>query len=149
MVLIASATAAGMIQTVSKTVLGRARPSTGVGNGAFDLFNGTPDYHSFPSGHTVLAVVTAHTLAKQTRNPWLKGGIYVVGAITPLSRLWTEAHWLSDVGLSVAISIVVVDTVDRFFSDKTGNSYHRAEHPKTISWRPIVVPGRLGFVATF
>ncbi|WP_368671737.1 phosphatase PAP2 family protein [Lewinella sp. W8] len=149
MVLIASATAAGLIQTVSKTVLGRARPSTGVGNSDFDFFNGTPDYHSFPSGHTVLAVVTAHALAKQTRNPWLKGGIYAVGAITPLSRLWTEAHWLSDVGLSVAISVVVVNTVDRFFTERTGSEYQRPERLRAFNWRPIITPGRLGVGASF
>jgi len=28
------------------------------------------------------------SLAKQFSNPWVKAGIYMIGAITPLSRVW-------------------------------------------------------------
>ncbi len=131
--LIASATTAGLIQTVSKSALGRARPSAGVGNSEFDFFNGTPNYHSFPSGHAILAFTTAHALAKQTRSPWLKAGIYTLGSITPISRLWTNAHWISDIGLSVAISVVAVDSVYNYL--KRRGDYGTANKTTGIQWR--------------
>lgn len=143
--LIASATAAGLIQTVSKNTFGRARPSTGVGNSEFDFFNGTPDYHSFPSGHTILAFTTAHVLAKQVRSPYLKVGIYGLGLVTPVSRLWTNAHWLSDVGLSLAISVVTADSVFRFIK---GKDTYKVKTPK-ISWKLKAGPSTLGLVGRF
>lgn len=145
--LIASATTAGLIQTVSKTAVGRARPSTGVGNSEFDFFNSTPDYHSFPSGHAILAFTTAHALAKQSRNPWVKAGIYTLGSITPVSRLWTNAHWLSDIGLSLAISIVSVDSVYNFL--KRTNDYGQNGKREGISWRVQAGFGSVGLVGQF
>ena len=143
--LIASATAAGLIQTVSKNTFGRARPSTGVGHSEFDFFNGTPDYHSFPSGHTILAFTTAHVLALQTENPYLKVGIYGLGLITPVSRLWTNAHWISDVGLSLAISVVTANSVARFMDGK--KTYNK--RPPRVSWRLKAGPSNLGLVGVF
>ena len=145
--LIASATTAGLLQTVSKTVVGRARPSTGLGNSTFDLFNGTPDYHSFPSGHAILAFTTAHALAKQTRSPWLKAGIYTLGSITPLSRLWTDAHWLSDIGLSLAISVVAVDSVYNYLQQRKGAPSLRKHN--SISWKVKANWNGVGLVGTF
>lgn len=142
--LIASATTAGLIQSVSKTVVGRARPSTGVGNSDFDFFNGTPDYHSFPSGHAILAFTTAHALARSVHNPWLKVGIYSLGAVTPVSRLWTNAHWLSDIGLSLAISIISVDSVYNYL--QASGDY---DHQPRISWRLQAGPSSVGLVGTF
>lgn len=145
--LITAATASGLIQTFSKTVAGRARPSTNVGNTTFDPFNSTPDYHSFPSGHTVLAVTTMYAIGKQIKNPWLKGGAYALGMITPISRLWSNAHWMSDVGLSAVISIVIVDTVEKFLGN-TG-SYNTATREKAISWQIYGKGTQLGFTGTF
>lgn len=145
--LIASATTAGLIQTVSKTAVGRARPSTGVGNSEFDFWNGTPDYHSFPSGHAILAFTTAHALAKQTRSPWLKFGIYAVGSITPVSRLWTNAHWLSDVGLSLAISVIAVDSVYNYLENS--GDYGNSRKNRAISWRLKAGANNVGLVGTF
>jgi membrane-associated phospholipid phosphatase len=145
--LIASATTAGFIQSVSKTVIGRARPSTGVGNSDFDFFNGTPDYHSFPSGHAILAFTTAHALARSVHNPWLKVGIYSLGAVTPVSRLWTNAHWLSDIGLSLAISIISVDSVFNYL-ERSGDYEQKGLTPG-ISWRLNGGPSSVGLVGTF
>lgn len=130
-VLIASATAAGLIQSLSKNTFGRARPSTNVGNGVFDFFNGTPDYHSFPSGHAILAFTTAHVLALQTKKPLLKVGIYALGLVTPASRLWHNAHWLSDVGLSLVISVVTANSINRYIM---GKKTYQAGTPQ-IKWQ--------------
>lgn len=56
----------------------------------------------------------AHSIAKQFDNIYTKIGIYSVASIIPISRLVADAHWLSDVALGTAISIIVVDSVDKF-----------------------------------
>lgn len=146
---IASATSAGLLQTANKNIFGRARPSTGTGNLDFDLFNGTPDYHSFPSGHTMLAFTTAHALAKQTKNPWLKAGIYSVGMITPVSRLWENAHWLSDVALSLALSVIVVDSAYNYLGLNAKDDYTLAYKRNKIKWNLRPSLNGVGLVGRF
>lgn len=146
--LISAASAAGLLQTISKTVVGRARPMTGEGNASFDPFSAEAGYHSFPSGHTILAVTTAYAIGKQFENPFIKGGIYALGMITPLSRLWSGAHWLTDVGLGVAISILVVDAIDNYLN--TERDYGLEDPTKTkISWDLNLGPGGIGIRGSF
>lgn len=146
--LISAASAAGLLQTISKTVTGRARPSTGVGSTSFDPFSSEAGYHSFPSGHTILAVTTAYAIGKQFKNPYLKAGIYALGMVTPVSRLWAGAHWLSDVGLSVAISILVVDVIDDYLN--TERNYGPQDPTKTkITWDLNLGAGGIGIRGSF
>ena len=142
--IIASAATSGIIQSLSKTAVGRARPMSGNRN-EFKPFEGTPGYHSFPSGHAILSFSMAHAIAKQFDNFWAKAGIYTVGSIAPISRLWADSHWLSDVGLGAAISIVVVDGVDNFMKKKNAYNYSK---PKHISWQLKAGYGTLGVVGT-
>lgn len=142
--LISSATAAGLIQSVSKTVVGRARPSAFEGSRSFKLFSPEPNFHSFPSGHTILAFTTAYAIGKQFKNPWVKAGIYTVGMLTPSSRLWRNAHWPTDVALSVAISIVVVDSIDKFL----GRTYDKGR-PHAISWKVAPRTNGIGLTGIF
>jgi hypothetical protein len=67
--------------------------------------------------------------------------------ITPVSRLWTNEHWLSDVGLSVAISVVVVDTVEKFLDNTRDYDNHSSR--KAISWKISSGPNQLGLIGTF
>ncbi len=144
--LIASATAAGFIQSVSKTVVGRARPGTLEGRSTFKPFNKEGAFHSFPSGHSVLSFTTAHAIARQFDNWWVKGGIYTVGLISPISRLSSGAHWLTDVTLGVLLSVVIVDSIDNYM--KANNKYN-LEKKRKISWKMNLGPGRIGLVGTF
>ncbi|MCH4553230.1 phosphatase PAP2 family protein [Aestuariibaculum lutulentum] len=143
--IIGSAVTSGIIQTLSKNIIGRARPTDGDRND-FDMFSKEAGYHSFPSGHTILSVSMAHAIAKQFENIWVKAGIYAVGSIAPISRLWAGAHWLSDVGLGYAIAIVTVDGVDNFMKKKGAYSYAQ---PNKISWQFKAGYGTLGIVGTF
>ena len=143
--IIASAVTSGIIQSISKTAVGRARPMSG-NRDDFKPFDGTAGYHSFPSGHAILSFSMAHSIAKQFDNFWVKAGIYTVGSIAPISRLWADAHWLSDVGLGIAISIVVVDGVDNFMKKKNAYNYSK---PKQINWQLKAGYGTIGFVGTF
>jgi len=112
--LVASASSAGLLQQLTKSLVGRARPESGNGKDTFDPFNSNRSYHSFPSGHAMLAFTNAYAIAKQFKNPWIKAGIYTVGAIPGISRLWEDQHWFSDVALGIAISIFTVESIDRY-----------------------------------
>jgi len=145
--LISSASAAGIIQSVSKTLVGRARPSAGEGKLSFHPISNEASYHSFPSGHAILSFTTAYAIGKQINNPYLKYAIYGVGMITPVSRLWTGAHWLTDVGLGVAISVVVVDSIDKYLKKE-----YLKEGPlqeKAIKWQFKAGFNQLGIVGQF
>ncbi|RPD96652.1 phosphatase PAP2 family protein [Aureibaculum marinum] len=143
--IITSAAASGILQSFSKNIAGRARPSNGDHND-FKPFNGNAGFHSFPSGHAMLSFSMAHAVAKQFDNFWVKAGIYGVGSIVPISRLWANAHWVSDVGLGMVISIVFVDGVDNFMNKK---NYYPSNKQTKISWKLKAGLGTIGVVGTF
>ena len=144
--LVASATAAGFIQSLSKTIIGRARPLTFEGKGSFEPFSSEGAYHSFPSGHAILAFTTAHAIARQFDSWWVKAPIYLLGSIAPASRLWAGSHWLTDVAVGMALSIVVVDSIDNYLKE---NNKYDLKKKKKVSWRLNVGANRLGLVGTF
>lgn len=63
--------------------------------------------HSFPSGHTATSFMTATMLHKEYgwRSPWFSIGGYTVAAVTGVSRILNNAHWMSDVVAGAAIGI--------------------------------------------
>jgi len=144
--MISAASASGIIQSISKTVVGRARPSTEEGKNSFDPFSSDGAYHSFPSGHTILSFTTMYALSKQFENPFVKAGLMGVGLISPVSRLWSGAHWLTDVGLSLALSVAVVDSIDNYLNNE--REYGNPDK-KGITWKMHVGLGRVGLVGTF
>lgn len=145
--LIASASAAGLLQQITKTAVGRARPSSGQSKDTFDPFSSNKDYHSFPSGHTILAFTNAYAIAKQFKSPWVKGGIYAVGLVPGVSRLWENKHWFSDVALGVAISILTVEAIDRYLDSRYDEKYNSGA--KKVSWNLNFAPGQVGVVMNF
>ncbi len=145
--LIASATAGGLLQTLSKTAVGRARPLTGEGSLSFRFWSSGAGYHSFPSGHAILSFTTAHAFAKQFDNLFVKGGIYALGLVTPVSRLWEGAHWLTDVTLGLALSVVIVDSVDNYLK-KDDRYVHGAKKHK-IRWNLRLGASQIGVVGRF
>ncbi|RMB57617.1 phosphatase PAP2 family protein [Dokdonia sinensis] len=145
--MISSATAAGFLQTVLKASVGRSRPQNGQGKFDFKPFSGQAGWRSFPSGHTILAFTAAYSIAKQFDNPWVKAGIYAVGLISPLSRVWDGAHYLTDVALSMAISIATVDAIDNYLNKN--NLYPDGRKKPGISWNLHLGLGRVGIVGSF
>src|SRR5690606_27309631 len=147
--LISSASAGGLLQQVSKRIVGRARPRTGVGHATFDpmhldrVFN----YDSFPSGHAMLAFSNAFAIAKQFKSPWIKGGLYVIGAVPGMVRVLDEFHWISDVAFSMALSVFIVESIDRYLDSKYDEKYNA--RPKDVSWNLSFGPNRLGVSVNF
>jgi len=122
--LISSATATGFFQQLTKSATGRARPEAGLGKNFFKPFGGSSSFRSFPSGHAVLTFTNAHVIAKQFDNPWVKAGIYTVGVVPGLSRIYGENHWASDVFLSWALSYFMVEAIDLYLDRKYATKYN-------------------------
>ncbi|MGB1210753.1 MAG: phosphatase PAP2 family protein [Lacinutrix venerupis] len=146
--IISSSFTSGVIQSLGKTVFGRARPNSGLKSNEFRLWSNEAELHSFPSGHTVLSVTMAHSIAKQFNNTWSKVGVYTLGAVAPISRLFVGAHWLTDVVLGTALSIAVVDSVDKFLFNSNEYKYDNVKK-KNIAWNISFTGNQIGIVGTF
>lgn len=146
--LISSASTAGLLQQIVKSAVGRARPLAELGNATFNpLWANDKKFHSFPSGHSILAMTNAHAIAKQFKNIWVKSGIYTLGAIPSISRIWEGKHWLSDIVLSVAISIFTVESIDRYLDKQYDEKYNNSS--KNLSWNITFGPRQVGLVVQF
>ncbi|NIJ44510.1 membrane-associated phospholipid phosphatase [Wenyingzhuangia heitensis] len=111
-----SVLAAGSLQTIIKVIAGRARPRVGNYN-TLDPFTLDKQYHAFPSGHSIVSMVFVHSIARQIDNTWIKVGLYSAGAIVPISRVWAESHWLSDVALGTTLGILTVNYLDNYLTE--------------------------------
>ena len=108
--LITSVTSSGLIQTALKDLVGRARPAAGKGPYHFKPFSGAA-YHSFPSGHSMLALASAYVLAHQIDFMPLRIIVFAIPVVTAWSRIYDGAHYLSDIVLGSALGIAFAEAV--------------------------------------
>lgn len=84
--------------------------------------------NSFPSGHTATAFMTATMLHKEYgwKSPWFSIGGYTAAAVTGVSRIMNNRHWMSDVVAGAALGIGAVELgyflTDLIFKEKGLNS---------------------------
>lgn len=66
------------------------------------------DSHSFPSGHTATAFMTATMLSKEYGHlsPWVSVGAYSLATTTGLMRVANNKHWISDVMVGAGFGII-------------------------------------------
>jgi PAP2 superfamily len=104
----------GIITTVLKAGLGRARPYTG--KGAYDFFNFSlkNDYISLPSGHAAVAFAISSVLAAKIKNTYASIALYSLAGLTMYQRIYTDNHWFSDTFLGAAISTVIGNAIVKF-----------------------------------
>lgn len=95
-----------LLVSVLKPVVGRTRPGNGTNNLNFHPFSREAKFHSFPSGHSAIAFTLSFVLAKRINNKPLKIFFYTLAASTAFCRLYSNAHWLSDVYLGGTIAWV-------------------------------------------
>lgn len=112
---IASVSTSGLLQSIAKEAVGRARPQVDRSPFDFKPFSGDAAYHSFPSGHTMLSVATSWILARQVNFVPLKVVFFALPVITGASRVYVGAHWLSDILLGSALGIACAESVLRIY----------------------------------
>lgn len=91
-------------------------------------------YNSFPSGHTATAFMSATLLYKEYgwKYPLVSIGGYTAAAVTGVSRIMNNKHWMTDVVAGAAIGIGSVHLgywlSDKIFKNKgLSESYRRPE----------------------
>lgn len=101
--------------------------------------------HSFPSGHTATAFMTATMLSKEYGhiNPWIGIGAYSIATTTGLMRMANNKHWLSDVLTGAGIGIISTELgyylADLLFKEKgirlsdQSASFDRWDKPTFVS----------------
>jgi hypothetical protein len=102
---------AGIITTVLKVGMGRARPYTG--DGAFDFFNFklNNDFLSFPSGHSTTAFAVSSVLAAKINNVYASIALYGLAGLTMYQRIYSDNHWFSDTFAGAVISTVIGNAI--------------------------------------
>lgn len=139
LMVIASVTTSGLVQTAAKEIVGRARPGSQLGHLAFDPFSNDAGFHSFPSGHTMLSVATSWVLARQVKSVPLKVVFFALPVITGGSRVYVGAHWLSDVLLGSALGIACAESVLRLYPAIKANRAYSVSVVPTGTGASIVV----------
>jgi len=75
-----------------KRMVGRARPTEGLGNHDFQPFTNEDGFQSFPSRHATVMWAAVTPYAKEFGMPWLYG----LAAVTTFARPASREHWVSD-----------------------------------------------------
>ncbi|WP_257669879.1 phosphatase PAP2 family protein [Parapedobacter tibetensis] len=137
----------GLVQTGMKSIAGRARPATEVGPWRFDPFSSEAAYHSFPSGHIQIALVSAMVLARRVENPVLKVIFYSTAGVTAVGRMYSDSHWLSDLAFGAAISWFCTDAVLKRMG--TNKYTHPWKKKQSVVWNFVPSPQGIAIVGKF
>jgi membrane-associated phospholipid phosphatase len=87
----------GVISTLLKYTLGRARPSEHQGAFHFDPLTRNGEENSFPSGHATQAFTLAAVLSSHYHSKWVRIPVYSFAGLVGLARMNKNRHWTSDV----------------------------------------------------
>jgi membrane-associated phospholipid phosphatase len=135
---------AGLLEMGLKPLMGRARPSKEEGNYKLNFFNREAGYHSFPSGHASMAFTISFVLAKRSESIPAKIFFYSLAGSTVVCRLYSDAHWISDIAFGGVIAWYCSEAaIDRL----TVNRYRRKN--KNTKWELTPYPGGLTLRAKF
>ena len=116
----------GIIQVPSRIIFGRARPYSGKGNASFKFLKGIEqDRASFISGHAAVAFGISNILAHQIDHPAATIGLFGLAALTPLSRLYKDRHWFSDIVIGTALGLTISNSIINFnnYNKDTKNNF--------------------------
>jgi membrane-associated phospholipid phosphatase len=130
---------------VIKAVVGRQRPSVLPRNASsYQLGRGlrADIYRSFPSGHTTSAFAAAAAVSSETARFW-PGTRWVIGpilytgaALTGVSRMYNNRHWMSDVLVGAGVGTFAGLKVLRYQHSHPGNRIDRWLLKGTLSPAP-------------
>jgi len=125
-----------------KFIVGRARPRADKGAYHFDFFS--VNNSSFPSGETGQAFTVASVVASHYDDLAVKIASYGIAGLVGMSRMYEDAHWLSDAAAGAAIGTAVGVAIVRF------NEKRRANPDKKTDWfvAPFFARGSGGLALT-
>jgi membrane-associated phospholipid phosphatase len=134
------------VATVVKGVVGRQRPSVlprNSGSYSFGRGFGQGDkFRSFPSGHSTSAFAAAAAVSSETSRwwpdtRWVIGPILYAGAaLTGVSRMYNNRHWMSDVLVGAGVGTFAGLKVVRYQHSHPGNRLDRWLLKGTLSPAP-------------
>jgi undecaprenyl-diphosphatase len=106
----------GIVVTVVKRFIGRARPYLFESGGPFDFqpFRWDPNYASLPSGHTTTAFATAFAIG--ALYPRIRWPIWIVACVVGVSRIIVSAHYPSDVLAAAVVGVLGAIAVRNWFA---------------------------------
>lgn len=133
----------GLLEMGLKPLIGRARPGFERGNYHFQPMNDRIVLHSFPSGHSSIAFTISFVMAKQSEALGAKLFFYSLGGATAICRLYSNAHWISDVAFGGVLAWYVSESV----IEKLNENRFR-KHRKT-NYKVAPYPGGITIKATF
>ena len=87
----------GVVSTLFKIGIGRARPSEGEGAFHFDPLTTNGEENAFPSGHATQAFALAAVLSSHYHSKWVVIPVYSFAGLVGLARMNNNRHWTSDV----------------------------------------------------
>jgi membrane-associated phospholipid phosphatase len=135
---------AGLLEMGLKPLIGRARPSKGEGNYSMSFFNEEAGYHSFPSGHASMAFTISFVMAKRSKSVPVKIFFYTLATSTAVCRLYSDAHWISDIAFGSIIAWYCSEAAIQRLQT------NRMKDPrKNTKWNLTPYPGGLTLRATF
>jgi len=133
----------GIITTMVKDLAGRQRPGVAGVNDPDDFkFGGGFGPHgntSFPSGHATAAFAAATMVTLETHRWWPKSTWYIAplmfggATMVGFARLYSNAHWASDVVMGAGIGTFTALKVFRF-------NHVTAEHNRVDRWLLPSIP---------
>jgi membrane-associated phospholipid phosphatase len=134
----------GLIEMALKPLVGRARPMQERGNYELSFMNKEHGFHSFPSGHASMAFTVSFVLAKRVQSVPLKIAFYSLAGATTICRLYSDAHWVSDVAFGSVLGWYCSEAVIK----RLQQNRFRKSHKKT-KWDLSPYPGGVTLRATF
>jgi membrane-associated phospholipid phosphatase len=136
---------AGLLEMTLKPAVGRARPSEGYGNYEVDFFNKEAAFHSFPSGHASMAFTISMVMARRVESVPVKVLFYSLAASTVACRLYSDAHWISDVAFGGTIAWFCSDVAIKRLTENR----FRQVGTRRFQWKVYPYPSGLSVKATF
>lgn len=103
---VSSLVASKIVTPALKQLTGRDRPNES--DGPFEFDGGS----AFPSNHSTQAFAVASVVAYHYQSPWVDAAAYALATLVGASRIYDDAHWLSD----VVAGAVIGSTTGRFIA---------------------------------
>ncbi|HUK62379.1 MAG TPA: phosphatase PAP2 family protein [Dongiaceae bacterium] len=132
----------GGVTAVLKGVIGRQRPYVDINDSHYYVFGkgfGNDAYSSMPSGHTTAAFAFAASVTDEVhyywpRNTWWVATLtYGSAAMVGLARIYSNAHWTSDVIAGAGVGTLSGLVVTRWHRVHPNSKLDRWLLPKSVA----------------